>query len=61
MDGTSMASPIVAGAVGLMKSKNKDIKIEEVIKLLKNTSDPIKGNDGKGSFIRIDKLLKSMK
>lgn len=37
MPGTSMAAPIVAGAVALMKSKNKDITSEEIIKVLKMT------------------------
>lgn len=38
MDGTSMASPVVAGAVALLKSKNKDLTTEEVISILRMTS-----------------------
>lgn len=38
MDGTSMASPIVAGAIGLLKSKRPNIKNKEILKLLKESS-----------------------
>jgi subtilisin family serine protease len=34
LDGTSMASPIVAGSVALLKSKNRNISNEDIIKLL---------------------------
>lgn len=38
MDGTSMASPMVAGAVALLKSKKKDLTTQEVIKILTTTA-----------------------
>lgn len=38
MDGTSMAAPIVTGAVALLKSKNKNLTTEQVIKILKMTA-----------------------
>lgn len=38
MDGTSMSSPVVAGAVALLKSKNKDLTTDEVIAILRMTS-----------------------
>lgn len=38
MSGTSMASPVVAGAVALLKSKNKDLTTEEVIHILVKTA-----------------------
>ena len=37
MSGTSMASPIVAGAVALLKSKNNNLTTEQVIKILTMT------------------------
>ena len=37
MSGTSMAAPIVAGAVALLKSKNKNLTTEQVIKILQMT------------------------
>lgn len=45
MSGTSMACPVVAGAVALLKSKNKNITPDEVIKVLTMTgkqTDPSK-------------------
>ena len=38
MDGTSMASPIVAGAVALLKSKNKNLSTEQIKKILLMTA-----------------------
>jgi len=38
MSGTSMASPVVTGGVALLKSKNKNLTAEEVIKILKMTA-----------------------
>lgn len=37
MDGTSMAAPVVTGAVALLKSKKKDLTAEQVIKILTMT------------------------
>ncbi|GEM_PF-282836 len=41
MDGTSMAAPIVAGAVALMKSVRPDITAAEVIQILQKTGKPV--------------------
>lgn len=38
MSGTSMAAPVVTGAVALLKSKNKNLTSEQVINILKMTS-----------------------
>lgn len=38
MDGTSMAAPVVTGAVALLKSKNKDLTTEQVIDILVSTA-----------------------
>lgn len=55
LDGTSMASPIVSGAVALLKSVNPDLKVEEVKSILQNTglhmSEPI------GPLIQVDKAV----
>ena len=37
MSGTSMASPVVAGAVALLKSKNRNLTTEQIIKILTMT------------------------
>lgn len=60
MDGTSMASPIVAGAIGLMKSINKDITLEKVKELLRSTGDPVPGEPSGSKFLKINKLIKSI-
>lgn len=41
LDGTSMAAPIVTGAVALMKSVNSTLTNEEIIRILKETAKPI--------------------
>lgn len=57
MDGTSMASPIVAGAIGLLKSKKPNIKNKEILKLLKETSKKL--NDRScPPLLQIEALLK---
>ncbi len=38
MSGTSMASPVVAGGVALLKSKNKDLSADDIIKILTMTA-----------------------
>lgn len=38
MGGTSMAAPVVTGAVALLKSKNRDLTTEQIIKILKLTA-----------------------
>jgi subtilisin family serine protease len=51
MSGTSMASPIVAGLVALMKSVNPRLTNQQVFKILQETS--LKNVDRKlGAFIQ---------
>lgn len=59
MDGTSMAAPIVAGTIALMKSLNKNLSAEEVICILQSTGKPSKGKIG--NLIQIDKALLKVK
>lgn len=58
MDGTSMAAPIVTGAVALMKSLKEDITPEQVICVLQGTGEPINGKIG--NCLRLDKALKKV-
>ncbi len=59
MDGTSMASPIVAGAVALMKSLNEGLTTEQIICVLKSTGKPAKGKIG--NLVQIDKAVDKVK
>lgn len=59
MDGTSMAAPIVAGAVALMKSLNDTITTKQIICILRGTGLETQGDIGK--LIQLDKALEKVK
>jgi subtilisin family serine protease len=59
MDGTSMAAPIVTGAVALMKSLNDAITNKQIICILQNTGKETQGNIGK--LLQLDKALQKVK
>ena len=59
MDGTSMAAPIVAGAVALMKSLNDSLTTKQIICILQETGLETQGNIGK--LIQLDKALEKVK
>jgi hypothetical protein len=59
MNGTSMAAPIVAGTVALMKSINPDLSAEQIACILKATGLPAIGKVG--NLIQIDKALQTVK
>lgn len=59
MDGTSMAAPIVTGAVALMKSLNDTITTKQIICILKNTGLETQGNIG--TLIQLDKALQKVR
>ena len=46
MEGTSMAAPIVTGAIALMKSLNKDLTTEQIICILRSTGKSMDGDIG---------------
>jgi subtilisin family serine protease len=58
MDGTSMAAPIVSGAVALMKSINDTLTNKQIICILQNTGVETQGNIGK--LIQLDKALEKI-
>ena len=58
MQGTSMASPVVTGAVALMKSINKDLTSGQIISILQQTGLPVAGHVGK--LIQIDRALQTV-
>ena len=55
MDGTSMAAPVVSGAVALLKSQNKQITTKEAKEKLQQTAIPVEGNIGK--LIQLDSAI----
>ncbi|NBO86601.1 MAG: hypothetical protein EBV00_00330 [Burkholderiaceae bacterium] len=59
LDGTSMASPIVAGAVALIKSVNPNLKNKDIMKLLRTTSK-LTSDRSSPPVIQIDKALKNI-
>ena len=58
MSGTSMAAPVVTGAVALLKSINKDLTSEEIICILQGTGLPVGGNIG--NLIQLSEALKKV-
>jgi subtilisin family serine protease len=58
-DGTSMAAPIVSGAVALMKSINDTITTKQIICILQGTGMKTQGNIG--NLIQLDKALEKVK
>ncbi len=59
LDGTSMASPIVAGAAALMRSAHPHIKAEDIVAILKKTAKPLNSNPQIGPLLQIEAALKS--
>jgi hypothetical protein len=56
-DGTSMAAPVVAGAVALMKSINPAISNADIVDILQTTGIPIAGKPYVGNLIQLDNAL----
>jgi hypothetical protein len=55
MSGTSMAAPIVAGAIALIKSVNRPLSTSQIRTILQETGIEVNGNVGK--LIQLDKAL----
>ena len=60
MDGTSMAAPIVTGAVALIKSINPRIKNKDILKILYESAKPT-SNRAVPPFLQIDKAIQRTK
>ena len=58
LDGTSMAAPIVTGAVALLKSKDKKLSSETIKNILVSTGIPVRGNIG--NMIQLGKALNAL-
>ena len=59
MNGTSMAAPIVSGAVALIKSIDPSITTKRIIQVLRTTGLPTTGDVGR--LIQLDKALEMVK
>jgi subtilisin family serine protease len=59
MKGTSMAAPIITGAIALMKSLKPGITAEQIACVFKSTG--IHANGEIGNFIQLDKALQKVK
>lgn len=59
MDGTSMAAPIITGAVALMKSLNDNLTNKQILCILQTTGIETQGNIGK--LVQLDKALQKVK
>lgn len=58
MEGTSMAAPIVSGAVALMKSLNRSLTNKQIICILQSTGIPVAGDIG--NMIQLNKALQTV-
>lgn len=62
LDGTSMAAPIVAGAIALMRSIKPDLTVGQAIGVLQKTGIPTDGNNRYvPPMLQIDKALSAVK
>lgn len=59
-NGTSMATPYVAGLLGLMKSLNPELTTEQAYKILKSTGVDSGSTDLTGKFIQPQKAIQSV-
>lgn len=58
--GTSFSAPIITGVVALIKSQNKDLTTQQIIKILQSTGKPVSGAPEIGNLVQIkDALLKA--
>jgi subtilisin family serine protease len=61
LNGTSMASPVVAGAVALIKSLHPAMGVDEIIEILQSTGIPIDAGEKKiGNLIQLAGVLKKV-
>jgi thermitase len=59
MSGTSMATPYVAGLIGVMKSLNPNLTTNEIYQILKETGKETQNTAGTGKLIQTTEALKA--
>jgi thermitase len=60
LNGTSMATPYVAGLLGIMKSLNPDLTTQEAYEILKNSGIDTKNTSQTGKLIQPAEAVKRM-
>ena len=60
-DGTSFAAPIITGTVALLKSQNRDLTTQQIIKILQSTGKPVESELGIGNLVQIKDALAKAK
>ena len=58
MSGTSMAAPIVSGAIALLKSVNESLTTQQIICALQSTGKPVR--DNVGNLLQIHKAIQKV-
>lgn len=58
--GTSFSAPIITGVVALIKSQNKDLTTNQIIKILQSTGKPVSNSNEIGNIVQVkDALIKA--
>jgi subtilisin family serine protease len=57
LDGTSMAAPIVAGGIALLKTVNPALSFDQIVEILQTTGLPAQNNAPIGKIIQLDRAL----
>jgi thermitase len=60
LNGTSMATPYVAGLLGVMKALNPELDTKTAFEILKNTGKELEAGEKAGNFIQADKAINAV-
>ncbi len=60
LNGTSMATPYVAGLLGVMKALNPDLDTKAAYEILKSTGKELEAGKKAGNFIQADKAINAV-
>ena len=60
LNGTSMATPYVAGLLGVMKALNPELDTKAAFEILKSTGKELEAGEKAGNFIQADKAISAV-
>ncbi|WP_338791304.1 S8 family serine peptidase [Bernardetia sp. Wsw4-3y2] len=60
LNGTSMATPYVAGLLGVMKALNPELDTKTAFEILKSTGKELEAGEKAGNFIQADKAISAV-